>query len=455
MRPAEVLRATTFRWAIAVAAALVLQTLLVSGFLWWQTATHGMKLLDQELAGDCKELQRFDYTDLLDAVNDRVNGDLHRSGYAAVFDAAGRRIAGNTGSLPPGMRIDGQARTTSLIRSIPPTPRPDRGRVVACRSARGTTLLLGHDLDRQTYLRKTITRSVELVALPALLIALGGGLAFSRRAQRRIGRVQTAMERIIGGRLRERLPVAGTADSFDRLSASVNRMLDRTEELMAELRGVGDDLAHELRTPLTRLRAGLERGCEQARTQEQFQEVGARAIREIDQSLGMIAALLRIREIEQSRRRSEFMQVDLQRLVRDVADLYAPSAEARAVRLAVDAPTPSIVRGDTDLLMEAIANLVDNAVKFTAPGGLVQVSLRMQGGMPVVAVADDGPGIPLAERELVQRRFHRGERSWRVPGHGIGLSLVNAIATLHDFRFVLSDADPGCLASLYCPQRPA
>ena len=333
MRPAEILRATTFRWAVAVAAGLMLQTLLVSGFLWWQTAAHGMRLMDRELAEDCEDLRGRSHAGLVHAVGDRVNGDLHRSGYAALFDPEGHRLLGNTASLPAGVRIDGQPYTTALMRSVPLGLYPDRARVVACRAAGGITLLLGRDLDRQIYLRRTIGHAIGLVTFPALLIALAGGLLFSQRAQRRIGRVQTAMERIIGGRLRERLPVFGSADQFDRLSASVNRLLDRTEELTVELRGVGDDLAHELRTPLTRLRAGLERGCEQARTPEQFQEVGARAIREIDQALGMIAALLRLREIEQSRRRSEFMSVDLQRLVFDVADLYAPSAEARGVRL--------------------------------------------------------------------------------------------------------------------------
>lgn len=452
---ADIFRATTFRWTLAVAAALLFQTLLVSSFFWWQTDRHAMKVLDQDLTGDCEELKGRDYPGLLDAITDRINGDLHRIAYAALFAADGRPILGNTAALPSRLPVDGRAHTVSLNRTLPSGLYPGHGRVVACRAVRGTTILLGHDLGELDYLNKTITRAIGLVALPALLISLTGGLLLSLRAQRRISQVQLTTERVIAGRLRERLPVFGSRDSFDRLSASVNRMLDRTEELMEELRGVGDDIAHELRTPLTRLRAGLERGCEEARTPEQFQEVGHRAVREIDHSLGTIAALLRIREIEQSRRRSEFTEVDLQRLVLDAADLYAPTAEARAVRIELDAPARVVVLGDVDLLMEAIANLVDNAIKFTPRGGRVVVSLRAQGEVATVTVADDGPGITLAERQSVLRRFHRGERSWGVPGHGIGLSLVAAIATLHDFRFVLSDAQPGCMATLQGPGRLA
>ena len=222
------------------------------------------------------------------------------------------------------------------------------------------------------------------------------------------------------------------------------------EEALQEAKVVGDNIAHDLRTPLTRVRIRLERGREHAATLEELRAVADQAIVGLDQSLTTITALLRITEIEHSRRREGFSDVHLAPLIREAGDLYDPIAENKGVILRVEALDGAAVRGDRDLLFEAVANLVDNAVKFTPEGGRVELALLHQDGETVIRVSDTGPGIPEIEREAVTQRFYRSDNSRNIKGLGLGLSMVAAIIKLHSFRFRISPG-PGCTAEIACP----
>ena len=223
------------------------------------------------------------------------------------------------------------------------------------------------------------------------------------------------------------------------------------EEALQEAKVVGDNIAHDLRTPLTRVRIRLERGREHAATLEELRAVADQAIAGLDQSLTTITALLRITEIEHSRRREGFSEVQLAPLIREAADLYDPIAENKGITLRVDAADGPIARGDRDLLFEAVANLVDNAVKFTPEGGRVELALHHQEGETVIRVSDTGPGIPEIEREAVTQRFYRSDQSRNIKGLGLGLSMVAAIIKLHSFRFKISPG-PGCTVEIACPR---
>ncbi len=223
------------------------------------------------------------------------------------------------------------------------------------------------------------------------------------------------------------------------------------EEALQEAKVVGDNIAHDLRTPLTRVRLRLERGREHAATLEESRAVADQAIAGLDQSLTTITALLRITEIEHSRRREGFSDVHLAPLLREAGDLYDPIAENKGVTLRVEALDGAAVRGDRDLLFEAVANLVDNAVKFTPEGGRVELALLHQDGETVIRVSDTGPGIPEVEREAVTQRFYRSDNSRNIKGLGLGLSMVAAIIKLHSFRFRISPG-PGCTAEIACPR---
>jgi PAS domain S-box-containing protein len=224
----------------------------------------------------------------------------------------------------------------------------------------------------------------------------------------------------------------------------------RLEEALQEAKVIGDNIAHDLRTPLTHVRLRLERGREHASTLEEFRAVADQAIAGLDQSLTTITALLRITEIEHSRRREGFSDVQLAPLIREVGDLYEPIAEDKGVTLRVEAPDGATVNGDRDLLIEAVANLVDNAMKFTPQGGRVELVLLYQEGETVIRVIDTGPGIPEHEREAVTQRFYRSDKSRNIKGLGLGLSMVATIVKLHSFRLTIS-AGPGCTAEIACP----
>ena len=226
------------------------------------------------------------------------------------------------------------------------------------------------------------------------------------------------------------------------------------EEALQEAKVVGDNIAHDLRTPLTRVRIRLERGREHAATLEELRAVADQAMVGLDQSLTTITALLRITEIEHSRRREGFSDVHLAPLLREAGDLYDPIAENKGVTLRVEAPDGDAVRGDRDLLFEAVANLVDNAVKFTPEGGSVNLALLLQHGETVIRVSDTGPGIPEIEREAVTQRFYRSDQSRNIKGLGLGLSMVAAIIKLHGFRFTISPG-PGCTAEIACSHAQA
>jgi signal transduction histidine kinase len=228
------------------------------------------------------------------------------------------------------------------------------------------------------------------------------------------------------------------------------------ETLIQSLSGVGNDIAHDLRTPLTRARLRLERGRTSARTLEQLQMMADKTIEGIDQSLAIVTAILRLAEIESSQRLAGFGKVALADLVREVGDMYEPIAEDKGIDLLVHSPHELSVHGDRDLLIEAVANLVDNAVKFTPAGGRVEIGLFPGNGENLVRVKDTGPGINEHERDAVLRRFYRSDKVGHISGLGLGLNLVAAIVRLHGFRFTIIPGS-GCVVEIACPyvQEPA
>jgi signal transduction histidine kinase len=287
-----------------------------------------------------------------------------------------------------------------------------------------------------------------------LCLCLLAGAWLSMQAQKRVEEVNRRVQRIIAGNLRERLPHRNVDEPFSKLAAIVNGMLDEMETMIHALAGVGNDIAHDLRTPLTRARLTLERGRTNATSLEQLQAVADKAIANLDQSLSIITALLRLAEIENSRRSAAFGHVPLHEILREVCDIYEPIAENKNVDLRVEAAHPLSVLGDRDLLFEAVANLVDNAVKFAPEGGKVGIELIRSDDNTIVRVTDTGSGISEQEREAVLRRFYRSEKMRSTPGVGLGLNLVAAIVKLHGFRLVIHSGPGGRMEIICTDPRP-
>src|SRR5262247_74514 len=449
VRLPDFIRTTTFRWALVVSGAFALCILLMFGLVYWQTASYLTGRVDGTITRDADAIARDVPERSHDAIDERLRQDPRRIRLAGLFGADGRRIAGNLESLPDPLRVDGDPQNVSVVRIDTRGREEQTVRAVARRLRSGEILVLGRNVDELSEIAAIVERALVMGLIPALCLGLVAGVFLSLRAQKRVAEVNRRVRRIVAGELRERLPTQGLNDPFDQLAVIVNGMLDEIEALIQGIAGVGDDIAHDLRTPLTRVRVGLERARQNAQTVDDLRAAIDQAIVGLDQSLAIITALLRIAEIEKSRRLAGFSEVALADVVREVADLYEPIAEDKRIAFKVAAEANMKVQGDRDLLFEAIANLVDNAVKFTPQGGRIELAVVGSGSESVVRVGDSGPGISAAEHDLVLRRFYRSDKSRGSPGLGLGLCLVTAIVKLHGFQLTIRPG-PGFVAEIAC-----
>jgi signal transduction histidine kinase len=450
MRLAELARSTTLRWALAVAGAFTACTLLLFAFVYWRTAANLTGQIDDVLVAEAATTAGEPTRQLQETIDERLQDDPRRIKLGGLFTSDGRWISGNVQGLPSGLPLDGGAHKALVVRVDSRGRETQVVRAVARRLPGGEVLVIGRNADELAEMGEIVMRALILGLAPTAGLAVGIGILLSIRAQRKVEEVNVRVGRIIAGDIRERLPSRERGDSFDKLTRIVNGMLDSIEGLVQEIAGVGDDIAHDLRTPLTRVRVILERGRDNAQTLQDLQAVTDRAIAGLDKALAIITALLRIAEIDHGQRLAGFGDVNLAALLHEVGELYEPIAEDKQVELRVTAATAYPTRGDRDLLFEAMANLVDNAVKFTPPGGRIELSLLQRSGASIVRIADTGPGISAKERDMVIKRFYRSDRSRSTPGTGLGLSLVAAIARLHGFRLSIEDG-PGCIVEMACP----
>jgi signal transduction histidine kinase len=449
MRQLQFIRSNTFRWASAVAAVFALFMIVLFGFIYWKIDGYLIARSDRMIAQQLNFMAALPRERRAAAISDHLAQDSRGVQYAGLFDPAGNRLAGNLRELPRDFTVDGAAQAA---RVVPVGGGDPLIRAIGRRLENGDVLVLGRNVDETREISSVVGQALALGLLPALCLCLLAGAWLSVRAQRRVEEVNQRVQRIIAGDLRERLPHRNVNDPFSRLAVIVNSMLDEMETMINALAGVGNDIAHDLRTPLTRARLSLERGRTHATTLEQLQNVTDKAIGGIDQSLAIITALLRLTEIENSRRSAGFGNVALHEILREVCDIYEPIAEDKSIKLGVDIDRKLHVWGDRDLLFEAVANLVDNAIKFTPAGGKVSLDLLRGDRQTSVRVTDTGSGISEQEREAVLRRFYRSDKMRNTPGVGLGLSLVAAIIKLHGYRLVIHPGSGGRI-EIVCPDK--
>jgi signal transduction histidine kinase len=456
MQIPEFLHSTTFRWTLLVAGIFAAFIVALLGFVYLKTKDDLTTRSDRAIASQMDVFAALSPERRLDAIDERLKQDPLRVQFAGLFGPGGRRIAGNLESLPPDIEAD-NAVHSALVDGIDRSGWEKQSvRLIARSLPTGDVLVIGRNVDEVEDIASVVGRALALGLVPALCLCLAAGALLSIRAERRIEEVNERVQRIVAGDLRERLPHRNN-DPPSKLAMIVNGMLDEMETLIHSLAGVGNNIAHDLRTPLTRARLALERGRTSATTMEQLQTVADKTIEGIDQSLTIVTAILRLAEIENSQRSAGFGKVALAELVREVGDMYEPIAEDKGIALLVHSPHQLSVHGDRDLLIEAVANLVDNAVKFTPRGGRVEIGLICGNGECIVRVKDTGSGIGEHERDAVLRRFYRSDKIKHTSGLGLGLNLVAAIVRLHGFRLTLLPGS-GCVAEIACPhvfQNPA
>jgi len=354
----------------------------------------------------------------------------------------GRRLAGNLAPMP--------ARTGRFEVEVPGAP---RGVVLGEGSflPDGSYLFVGESTARVAHTRALILASFAGIIGATLALAIAGGMLLSAGFLRRVDAITRTCQAVVAGRFGERIPDSGGHGQLDRLSTSINEMLDRITVLLESLRQVSSDIAHDLRTPLTRLRQRLQAAQGARLGGADHALLIERALHDCDSILAVFGALLRISQIESGMRLASFAPVPLTQLLHEVADLYAPVAEDGRQHLRTELGEPLSVHADRTLLMQMFSNLVENAIRHAGPGAAIDLACRRAGDEALVHVIDSGPGIPPAERARVFGRFYRLERSRNTPGNGLGLALVAAIVKLHQSRIELSDASPGLCVTLRIP----
>lgn len=327
--------------------------------------------------------------------------------------------------------------------------RPERVQALVSDLGGGLLLAVGDDLSRISEVEEAVATAFLWTVGLAAVLGIGGGALLSRAFLARVDAIARTAEAIIQGDLARRVPVRGTGDDLDRLASTLNRMLDRIGALMDSLRQVSSDVAHDLRTPLSRLYQGLEDARTHARSVAEYEAAVEGAVREAEGLLDTFGALLRIAQVEGASPRAAFREVDLSAVAESVADAYRPDAEEAGHQLIAEISPGVVVRGDQELLTQAVANLVENALRHTPAGTRIGVRLsRAPDAGHCLSVEDDGPGVGAEDLPRLVNRFYRGERSRTTPGNGLGLSLVAAVAELHGAILHLENVAPGLRASL-------
>ena len=440
-------------WRIAVGYAVLFGASVLALLVFIYVSTEGFMtrqmeaVIEAEVQGLAERYRVGGVRGLRALLRDRVQRNPASSSIYLLADPGFRVVAGNLSNWPQAARgaepwIEFELYTTDETdgREV------HRARARHFQLRRGFHLLVGRNLRDYEAMRSAIVRNVAWGVGVAGLLAVAIAWWLRRSVATRVESINRTARRIMEGELSERIESRGSGDEFDDLVANLNAMLARIETLMEDVRRVSDNVAHDLRTPLGRLRTRLEQ-LRDASGDSAPAPLADEALREADQMLATFNALLRIARIETRQRRHAFERVDLATVGDDVADLYAPVSESRGIAFrhsGIAAP----VEGDADLLFQSLANLLDNAMKYTPEGGAVTLHVTSDDDSATVVVADSGPGVPPEEREAVLRRFYRLEPARSAPGSGLGLSLVAAVAQLHEAELTLEDNAPGLVVRM-------
>jgi signal transduction histidine kinase len=443
-------RSAGFRFGVVYALLLAVSGTALAVFLWWATAGLLDRQTEAAINADALGLSER-WADgglpgLVVTIEDRLAQNIDDDAIYLLADPDMKRIAGNLQSWPPSVTQAGPLYELPIMRA----GMKSLANVQRYELPGGYHLLIGRDVQVRAQLRKMLTDALLWAGIVVILMATAGALVIRSLFRRTLANISATSIAIAGGDFAQRVRLTGRGDEFDQVAEVINDMLDRIGRLMDGVRQVSNAIAHDLRTPITRARTRLEDAALHAECADDLRAAIERATLDLDGIVAVFQALLRIAEIEAGSRRSSFARLDLVPLLAEVADLYGAVAEERGIVLRLETPDAAPAYGDNAMLQQAIANLVDNAVKFSPDGGTVRLTASVS-TMIIIAVEDQGPGIPLADREKATDRFYRGESARSTPGSGLGLSLVLAVAQLHGGTLRLEDSRPGLRAVLSLP----
>jgi signal transduction histidine kinase len=443
---AKTLTSSTFKLALIAIGTFGVIVSIIFGYVYLSTISYVRSRSDRTIQTDYATLrdayERSGRDGLTDAIRRRMAYRGSADRVYILVDASSAMLAGNLKAWPSSVTATSG---WTEFRAPPPTGATNEPLIRAMLETfpSGDRLLVGRDIsDIDSFTWRIEAAAISGIALIFVLAGVASVLV-TRRTVGRIEQINATSRAIMQSGLDKRIPLRGTSDEWDRVAENLNLMLDRIETLMGEVKQVSDNVAHDLRTPLTRMRGRLERAYHGERASGADQSLIGDTIADLDDVLRMFSSITRISQIEAQARKDAFHQVNLAEIASKVVELYDAAAEQDGTRLSIVGERYMLVTGDRDLIFDAIANLVDNAIKHGRAGGRVTVAVECADGETVISVADDGPGIPVDEREHVFKRFYRLEQSRYTPGHGLGLSLVAAVARLHGARIEMLDNAPG------------
>jgi len=453
--PTRLLSATGFRIALLYLLLLGATLLVLVGFVYWSTAAliegQAQDTVDAEIRGLAEQYRDGGLARLVEVIDERSGVEGVSKGVYLLTDWQYQPLAGNLAAWPDGEPDEGGWLRITLRRLADPDPDPRSVLGRKFELAGAFHLFVGRDIDEHGLFRRNMVDAFAWAFLPAVLLGMLGGILIGRYSLRRVEAVRAAAADIVAGDLSRRVPVTGSGDEFDRLATTINEMLERIGQLMSGMRLVTDSLAHDLRSPLTRARSSIDRALSRDADNEDYRDALEQTAAELETILRTFESLIQIAQAEAGADRLPRGPVDLSALAGDLLELYQPAAENAELAVEADIAPGIVIEGHRQLLAQAIANLLDNAVKFTPRDGRIALALRRQGDRLVLSVADSGPGVPAADRERVLQRFVRLDDSRGTPGSGLGLSLVAAVAKLHGAALELGDAAPGLRVTLSFP----
>jgi signal transduction histidine kinase len=447
----------TARFALIYFAVFALSVLLLLGWVYVRTVPMLDRQVSEtvaaELRGLADQAREGGLPGLVEAIERRAGEGGDPDGVYLLVGPDGRKLAGNLGTWPERASGDGEWLLLDLQRRTDEGMQP---REVGARSfdlPSGHRLLVGRDFSARARYAGALVEALGWALVAALLLGLAGGWLLSRNVAKRVGQVTGTARQIMRGDLTQRMPKDGSGDEFDRLSDSLNAMLQRIEELMTGLRAVSDSLAHDLRSPLTRLKGRIELALRGPEDPAAYREALEKAAAEADRLLATFGGLLSIARAEAGAAKTQFEPLDLAQLAEEVGELYEPAASEAGLAWHSEISAPAPIFGHRQLLAQLLANLLDNALKYGAAGDSLALSVRAAPQTVELCVADSGPGIPAGARQSVLQRFVRLDESRHEPGNGLGLSLVAAVAKLHEAQLMLEDNAPGLRVRLIFERR--
>jgi signal transduction histidine kinase len=444
---AKTLKSSTFKLALLAIGTFGVIVSILFSYVYLSTSSYVRSRSDRDIMTEYQSLQsafqQSGRDGLIALIGQRTADNSFADSVYLLATPSLTPLAGNLKAWPPAVT---EAWGWAEFRAPAPLPNATKApllRAMAVTLPNGDRLLVGRDISELDNFAGQIKTAVIAVVALIFVLAAASSIGVTRRTVGRIEQINATSRAIMQSGLDQRIPLRGSNDEWDRVAENLNLMLDRIETLMGEVKQVSDNVAHDLRTPLTRMRGRLEKAYHAKRSAEVDQSLIGDTIADLDSVLRIFSSITRIAQIETQARTGAFRTVNLVEIASEVVELYDAAAEQDGTRLTVTGEREVVVTGDRDLIFDAIANLVDNAIKHGRAGGQVVVANETIDGRAVISIADDGRGIPAQEHEQVFKRFYRLEHSRYTPGNGLGLSLVAAVARLHGAQIEMLDNAPG------------